>query len=193
MLGRLRQGQPRTRADDARSQAEESDYDEYGVASGDEESARAGLLRAAADRAVERATAAAARKPAAAARRPPVLGPGVLLGPAGFRALRELAASEFYGQAPPADERDALRHFDRAVRVCRDWARAMNPSHRFRDTAAKVERQCRTAQMRAYLAALERAARENASFDEVSYMSDAAASSAVAALGLSAPPEAPAE
>lgn len=65
-----------------------------------------------------------------------------LLGPKGFKLLREMGREHLHPASDPTRDLDTL------VRLYRDWTRAMYPRFQFRDTLDKIERHCRTASMR---------------------------------------------
>lgn len=65
-----------------------------------------------------------------------------LLGPKGFKMLREM--SREYLQFTD----DPVRDLDTLIKLYHDWTQAMYPKFQFRDTIDKIERHCRTAPMK---------------------------------------------
>lgn len=101
------------------------------------------IIKAATNRAVRNATTSAPRRP-----RGPTYSADTLLGPRGFRVLRERAASLV---AAAAGESNAVeRELDEVMRLYREWAHHMYPTFIFRDFVDKTERLCRTAPMKVH-------------------------------------------
>lgn len=145
---------------------EPADWDDYGVsdgeAAGGEASARqvggsghhlppptarnAAILRAATERAIRQSSSTRAARP-----RAPPFGVSTLLGPRGFRRLRQAAA-----KLPPSDPANPAQGLDRLMILYRDWVHQMYPKFVFADVIDKTERICRTAPMKVGITAWDR-------------------------------------
>lgn len=71
-----------------------------------------------------------------------------LLGPKGFKLLREMS-----GQCLQFTD-DPVRDLDTLIKLYHDWTQAMYSKFQFRDTIDKIERHCRTAPMKVGLVAV---------------------------------------